>query len=154
MSNPYAPYPETRHEVGVDLIEIARIVHVLGRFPERFRQRVLTDREQRYCGKRVERIAGRWAAKEAVSKVLGLGVRGVGWREIEILPNRRGKPLVYLHGKAKKRAETLGMGQPEVSLTHSDTLAFAFVVAPVQDETDYDEEKSLLIERMVRRGLL
>jgi hypothetical protein len=46
------------------------------------------------------------------------------------------------------------MGQPEISLTHSDTMAFAFVVAPVQDETDYDEEKSLLIERMVRRGLL
>jgi holo-[acyl-carrier protein] synthase len=81
-------------------------------------------------------------------------VRGIAWREIEVLPNRRGKPLVYLHGKAKKRADALGMGQPEVSLTHSDTLALAFVVAPVQDQTDYDEEKSLLIERLVRRGLL
>ena len=72
----------------------------------------------------------------------------------EAVGNPDGTPLVYLHGKAKKRAEVLGMGQPEVSLSHSDTLAFAFVVAPVQDETDYDEEKSLLIERLVRRGLL
>ena len=78
----------SRHEIGIDLIDIDRIHALLGRFPDRFRLRVLTEREQRYCGRRVERIAGRWAAKEAISKVLGLGVRGVGWREIEILPNR------------------------------------------------------------------
>ncbi|HET7581240.1 MAG TPA: holo-ACP synthase, partial [Candidatus Limnocylindria bacterium] len=77
----------SRHEIGVDLVDIDRIVAVLGRFPNRFRDRVLTEAEARYCGRKVERIAGRWAAKEAISKVLGLGVRGVGWREIEILPN-------------------------------------------------------------------
>ncbi len=77
----------SRHEIGVDLVDIDRIIATLGRFPDRFRERVLTDGEARYCGARAERIAGRWAAKEAISKVLGLGVRGVGWREIEILPN-------------------------------------------------------------------
>ena len=46
------------------------------------------------------------------------------------------------------------MGQPEITMSHSDTLAFAFVVAPVEDPTDYDEEKALLIERLARRGLL
>jgi holo-[acyl-carrier protein] synthase len=81
-------------------------------------------------------------------------VRGVGWRDIEILPDRRGKPLVYLHDRAKKRAETLGMGQPEVSMTHSDTMALAFVVATVTSEIDYDDAKSALVERLMRRGLL
>ncbi|MGH2483041.1 MAG: holo-ACP synthase, partial [Candidatus Limnocylindria bacterium] len=66
----------SRHELGVDLIDIDRIAQALQRHPQRFRRRVLTDREDRYCGERVERVAGRWAAKEAVSKVLGLGVRG------------------------------------------------------------------------------
>ena len=69
----------SRHEIGVDLVDIDRIVSVLDRFPNRFRERVLTEAEARYCGNKVERIAGRWAAKEAISKVLGLGVRGVGW---------------------------------------------------------------------------
>lgn len=139
---------------GIDAIELDRVAKTLKRHPERFLSRVFTDLEVAYCRGRLREIAVRFAAKEAMMKALGTGVRGVGWREIEILANRRGKPLVYLHGKAKKRAETLGMGQPEVSLTHSDTMAFAFVVAPVEDDTDYDEEKSLLIERMVRRGLL
>ena len=139
---------------GIDAIELVRVERTLNRHPERFLARVFTDLEIALCRGRVRELAVRFAAKEAMMKALGTGVRGVGWREIEILANRRGKPLVYLHGKAKKRAEALGMGQPEVSLTHSDTLAFAFVVASVQDDTDYDEEKSLLIERLVRRGLL
>ena len=139
---------------GIDAIELARVEKTLKRHPERFLTRVFTDLEIAFCRGRVHELAVRFAGKEAMMKALGTGVRGVSWREIEILPNRRGKPLVYLHGKAKKRADLLGMGQPEVSLSHSDTLAFAFVVAPVQDDTDYDEEKSLLIERLVRRGLL
>jgi holo-[acyl-carrier protein] synthase len=139
---------------GIDAIELTRVAKTLKRHPERFLTRVFTDLEVAFCRGRVHELAVRFAGKEAMMKALGTGVRGVGWREIEILPNRRGKPLVYLHGRAKKRAETLGMGQPEVTLSHSDTLALAFVVAPVQDETDYDEEKSLLIERLVRRGLL
>ena len=134
MSKPYAPYPETRHEVGVDLIEIARIVHVLGRFPERFRQRVLTDREQRYCGNRVERIAGRWAAKEAVSKVLGLGVRGVGWREIEVLPDPAGKPHVYLHDRAALRAAALGLTGIAVSITHERSMAAAVALGEREED--------------------
>ena len=125
MSRPHAAYPETRHEVGIDLIEIERITHVLGRFPERFRQRVLTDRENRYCGNKIERIAGRWAAKEAVSKVLGLGVRGVGWREIEVLPDWAGKPHVYLHDRAALRAASLGLTGIAVSITHERSMAAA-----------------------------
>jgi holo-[acyl-carrier protein] synthase len=118
-----------RHEIGVDLVDIDRIIGVLGRFPERFVSRVLTDAEAAYCRGRTERIAGRWAAKEAISKVLGLGVRGVGWREIEILPNRAGAPQVYLHARARARAEHLRLGDVTVSITHERHMAMAVAVA-------------------------
>jgi holo-[acyl-carrier protein] synthase len=119
----------SRHEIGIDLVDIERIVGVLRKFPDRFRLRVLTDREQRYVGRRVERMAGRWAAKEAISKVLGLGVRGVGWREIEVLPNRAGAPQVFLHGRAARRAEALELDEVTVSISHERHLAVAVAVA-------------------------
>ena len=119
----------SRHEIGIDLIDIDRIVALLGRFPDRFRERVLTDAESRYCGRRAERIAGRWAAKEAISKVLGLGVRGVGWREIEILPNRAGAPQVRLHARAEARAAYLGLEDVTVSISHERRMAVAVAVA-------------------------
>jgi holo-[acyl-carrier protein] synthase len=119
----------SRHEIGIDLIDIDRIVGVLERFPDRFRLRVLTEREQRYVGRKVERLAGRWAAKEAISKVLGLGVRGVGWREIEILPNRAGAPQVLLHGRAARRADALELDEVTVSISHERRLAVAVAVA-------------------------
>ena len=118
-----------RHEIGIDLIDIDRIVAVLARHPDRFRQRVLTDAERAYCRNKVERIAGRWAAKEAISKVLGLGVRGVGWREIEILPNRAGQPQVYLHARAAARAAALGLDEVTVSISHERHIAVAVAVA-------------------------
>jgi holo-[acyl-carrier protein] synthase len=119
----------TRHEVGIDLIDVDRIVAVLGRYPDRFRHRILTPSEDRYCRGKPERIAGRWAAKEAVSKVLGLGVRGVGWREIEVLPNRAGQPQVYLHGRASARADAMGLGEVTVSISHERRMAVAVAVA-------------------------
>ena len=119
----------SRHEIGIDLIDIDRIHAVLKRFPDRFRLRVLTDHEQRYCGSKVERIAGRWAAKEAISKVLGLGVRGVGWREIEILPNRAGAPQVHLHDRAARRAAAMDLDAISVSISHERRMAVAVAVA-------------------------
>jgi holo-[acyl-carrier protein] synthase len=118
-----------RHEIGIDLIDIDRIRGVIERFPDRFRHRVLTDDERRYVGRKVERIAGRWAAKEAISKVLGLGVRGVGWREIEILPNRAGAPQVRLHRRAARRAEAMDLDEVTVSISHERHLAVAVAVA-------------------------
>lgn len=119
----------SRHEVGIDLIDIERIAGVVQRFPQRFALRVLTDGERRYVGRRVERMAGRWAAKEAISKVLGLGVRGVGWREIEVLPNRAGAPQVLLHGRAARRAESMQLDEVTVSISHERHLAVAVAVA-------------------------
>jgi holo-[acyl-carrier protein] synthase len=113
---------------GVDIIEIARIERTLRDFGERFLQKVYTERErERYAG-RVSELAARFAAKEATSKALGTGIRGIRWREMEILSNRRGKPLLVLHGGAARRADDLGLVAFDVSLTHSRTEAMAFVV--------------------------
>ena len=74
------------------------------RHPERFLRRVFTPEEVAFCRGRVPELAARFAAKEAVMKALGTGARGLAWREIEVLPNQRGKPLVYLHGLARRSA--------------------------------------------------
>ncbi len=109
----------------MDIIETERIRRVLTKFGERFLKRVYTDWERGYCGKNVLHLAGRWAAKEAVSKVLGLGVRGVGWREIEILRTPRGQPVVKLHGRAEERRRSMGLGAMTVSISHIRELAVA-----------------------------
>ena len=124
----FDPEREGNIAVGVDIIEIARIQRVLHDFGDRFLQRVYTERERdRYAG-RVSELAARFAAKEATSKALGTGIRGIRWREMEILPNRRGKPVLVLHGRAAERAAQLGLNQFSVSLTHSRSVAMAFVV--------------------------
>jgi len=117
------------HSVGVDAVEIDRIARSLERFGERFLRRVYTEREVFYCRGRVPELAARFAAKEAISKALGTGIRGIVWREMEILPDRRGKPLAYLHGRAASRAAELGLAEFAVSLTHARELAIAVVVA-------------------------
>ncbi len=117
------------HSVGVDAVEIDRIARSLERFGERFLRRVYTEKEIFYCRGRIPELAARFAAKEAISKALGTGIRGIHWREMEILPDRRGKPLVYLHAKAASRAAELGLAEFEVSLTHARELAIAVVVA-------------------------
>jgi len=116
-------------EVGIDIIETARIRNVLEKHPRRFLDRVYTEWEQMYCRTNILHLSGRWAAKEAVSKVLGLGVRGVGWREIEIRRTRAGQPTVTLHGRAEARREAIGLKTPlSVSISHIRDLAVAVAV--------------------------
>lgn len=116
-------------EVGIDIIEIARVRGVLERHGDRFLNRVYTARErERYAG-RVQELAARFAAKEATMKALGTGIRGVRWRDIEVLPNRRGKPIIILHETALRRAHALGLNHFAISLTHSRGDAMAIVVA-------------------------
>jgi holo-[acyl-carrier protein] synthase len=117
--------PEGTTELGIDIIRVERIRASLDRFGDRFTNRVLTPSEQRYVRGRPETMAGRWAAKEAVSKVLGLGVRGIGWRDIEIERLPTGQPAVRLHGRAAARAEQLGMDRIAVSITHESDYAVA-----------------------------
>jgi holo-[acyl-carrier protein] synthase len=114
-----------RPALGIDIVRVERIAGVLKRHPVRFPARVLTDGEQEYVRARPENFAGRWAAKEAVSKVLGLGIRGIGWREIEIERLPTGAPTVRLHGSAAERAARMGIAAIAVSITHEREYAVA-----------------------------
>lgn len=115
--------------VGVDIIEIERVAGVIARWHERFLHRVYTAAELAYCRGRVPELAARFAGKEATTKALGTGIRGLAWREIEILADPRGKPVVYLHGRAKLRAASIGLADFAISLSHSREYAVAMVVA-------------------------
>lgn len=119
--------------VGTDLIEIARIEASVRRFEDRFLNRVYTPGEIAYCQARkgsAESFAARFAAKEAGSKALGVGIsRGVNWREFEVrrLPGQR--PELVLHGRAAEIAASLGVRHLNLSLTHTRDMAFAVVIA-------------------------
>jgi holo-[acyl-carrier protein] synthase len=85
-----------------------------------------------YCQGQPHQLAARFAAKEAVSKALGVGIQhpgGVGWREIAIVSGARGKPVVQLNGRAAQRAGDIGIQQFEISLSHTREHAIAMVVA-------------------------
>ena len=143
------------YAVGIDMLAISRLQRVLERHDGRFLRRVYTPEEVAFCRGRVPELAARFAAKEAVMKALGTGIRGAGWREIEILPDRRGKPLVYLYGRAKERAEKIGLRAIEVSLTHERDFAVAAVVGVREGEPeDPQESRARLVRRLKERGLL
>jgi len=114
---------------GVDIIEIPRIKRVLDRYGQRFLNRVFTPAEIAYCRGRAPNLAGRFAAKEAAMKALGTGVRGVSWKDIEVIRADSGAPSLRLHGRAEKRAERLQMSEMSLSISHSREYAVAFVVA-------------------------
>jgi holo-[acyl-carrier protein] synthase len=140
----FDPEKEGAVAVGIDIIEIARIARTYRDFGERFLERVFTERERdRYQG-RLNELAARFAAKEATSKTLGTGIIGIRWREIEVLPNQRGKPVLILHGRAAERARQLGLTDFSVSLTHSRSDAIAFVVAV--NQTRATVEAATIIE--------
>lgn len=114
---------------GIDLVDIERIADVLARHPQRFLTRHYTSRERAECGTDLARLASRWAAKEAAVKALGTGIGPVGWHEVEIVCEPTGAPVLHLHGRARERADRLGLTEWAVSLSHTDAHATAVVVA-------------------------
>ncbi len=117
------------NRIGVDIVEIARIENAIARWRERFLRRIYTSAEIELCSSRPHSLAGRFAAKEAVMKALGCGFKGAPWREIEILADSEGMPLVNLTGRARARADHLGIKQVLVSLSHSNSQAIAYAHA-------------------------
>ena len=115
--------------VGVDLMDVERIARGLERYGDRFYKRLFTDNERRQCGNRPERLAARFAAKEAVAKALGTGIGDVCWTEIEVDGDDRGRPILRLHGQAAQIAQSMGLTTWEISLSHTTDQAIAFVVA-------------------------
>ena len=124
---PLSSPPGVNIAVGIDIIEVDRVRKVFEHHGERFLQRVFTEREIMQCRGKINRFAARFAAKEAISKALGTGIHGVAWREMEIVQLRSGRPTVRLHGKARQRAQFLGISAFDVSM--SDLAHFSIAVA-------------------------
>jgi len=114
---------------GVDLVETSRIARVCERHGQRFLDRILTPAEQRHARQfadAVTFISGRWAAKEAILKVIGTGWRGkISWTDMEILPDKLGQPHVRLSGETERLAKQLGIERVLVSITHTRDHAFS-----------------------------
>ena len=117
------------HHIGIDIIEIARIERVVARWGESFLQRIYTDPELSLYRNRPSSLAARFAAKEAVIKVFGTQCKGLRWKDIEILSDLSGKPLVNLYGEAQNIANSLGLNYLTISLSHSKEYAVALVMA-------------------------
>ena len=116
------------HYIGIDIIEIARIERAMVRWGESFVHRVYTELELKLYHKKPPSLAARFAGKEAAIKALGMRNSGVRWKDIEILTDPGGKPLVHLYGKAQKQAKNLGLDSLTISLSHSKGNAIAFVI--------------------------
>lgn len=118
--------------LGIDQIEIDRVSRTWQRYGERFGRRVYTDSEWAYCISRphpAQSLAGRFAAKEAVMKALGLGwPGGIAYRDIEITRELTGKPGLRLSNRAAQRASMLGVTNSTVSMTHDRTHSSATVI--------------------------
>ncbi|MGI6308328.1 MAG: holo-ACP synthase [Dethiobacteria bacterium] len=118
--------------VGIDLIRIQRIARAYRRRPERFLRKIFTEKEIEFLqAKRnpFPSMAARFATKEAVAKALGCGIGQVGWRDLEILPGARGKPVVFLRGAAQSWAEKQGIKGIEISMSHDGFYAIAQAIA-------------------------
>ena len=122
--------------VGIDIIEVDRVRKVFEHHGERFLNASSLRSRFAVPGKR--ELAGRFAAKEAISKALGTGIHGVAWREMEVVQLRSGRPTVTLHGNAKRRAELLGISAFDVSIADLAELSIAIAVG-VQTDKSFNE---------------
>ena len=119
--------------IGVDLMRVDRILKAMERYGERFLRRVFTSREIAQCqGKRwaASGFALRFAAKEAFSKALGVGLRqgGIRWREVEVVPDPMGKPEIFVTGRAAQLCAEAGITGLHLTLTDEDNHALAVVI--------------------------
>jgi holo-[acyl-carrier protein] synthase len=114
--------------IGVDIVEIERVESAIKRSGERFLSRIYTETELKTCQDRLSSLASRFAAKEAVMKVLGEGGTGIAWREIEILTDDDGRPSVRLYGQALNKATKLNLKEVSVSLSDSEEYAIAVAI--------------------------
>jgi holo-[acyl-carrier protein] synthase len=119
--------------IGVDLVQVARIERVLERYGDRFLARVFTAGEIAYCRGKSWAASGfamRFAAKEAFSKALGVGLRrdGIRWREVEVVPNAMGKPEFSVSGRAAQLCAEAGITGMHLTLTDEDGRALAVAI--------------------------
>lgn len=117
---------------GVDMVDCARLKEAIDQHGRRFLARVFTEFELGYClGKKreIEHLAGRFAAKEAVLKVLGTGWRdGIAWTDIEVRNEPSGQPRIHLSGKCREVADRAGLARILISISHIETHAIASAI--------------------------
>lgn len=118
--------------IGVDVVKVSRIRAAADRWGDRFLARVFTKGERAYAQRRPEpalHLAGRFAVKEAVFKALGVGARrGVRWREVEVVNDAHGKPVLQLTGRTQALSHELGVGAAHISLSHDTDYAIGYVI--------------------------
>jgi holo-[acyl-carrier protein] synthase len=118
--------------IGTDLAEVERIGKSVEKFGDRFLTRVYTAHERAYAMRKAnwaERLAARFAAKEAGMKALGTGMsRGISWQHLEVANEPSGRPTLRLYGAALSIANNMGVKRISVSLTHTKAIAFAVVI--------------------------
>ena len=121
-----------RIRLGLDLVEVDRIEAAVRRWGDTFLDRLFVEgelrRQRAHPAAFAQHVAGRFAAKEAAMKALGTGIRGVAFREIEVRRDPSGKPSLRFEGRARRRAEALGVEDSELTITHTDRTAAAAVV--------------------------
>ncbi len=118
---------------GIDLVEIERLSGLRPEIRQRFLERVFTPRELEQAGRSDSSLAGRFAVKEAVAKVLGTGIGVLGWQQIEVERGPQGNPVLHLYGNAQSEAEKQGLTTWSISISHTRTCAVAVAVAFAPD---------------------
>lgn len=117
---------------GIDLVKIERIEKIIKKWGDNFIFRIFNSLEREYCekkkGNKYQSYAGKFAAKEALLKALGLGLREVNWKEIEIKNDELGQPIIGTSGKLKKIASTKGVSKYFISISHTKEYAVAQVI--------------------------
>ena len=117
---------------GIDLVKIERIEKIIKRWGNNFNSRIFTPLERDYCEKKrvnkFQSYAGKFAAKEALLKALGLGLRGTKWKEIEIKNDELGQPVIDTSGKLKSIASTKGVSKYFITISHTKEYAIAQVI--------------------------
>ena len=123
--------------IGFDLVQVSRIKDALRRWGERFQNKVFTPGEIRYCLEKknpAPHFAARFAAKEALVKALGIGIRrGVHWKDVEVQRGLLGRPVLKIHGRAVEICRNEGLENFFLSLTHDGDYSGAMVVLEKQD---------------------
>jgi holo-[acyl-carrier protein] synthase len=120
--------------VGIDVVDVARFRLALERRPK-IVERLFTEGERRDARARPERLAARFAAKEAVMKTMKVGVGSAPWRSIEVTLDDAGAPSVLLHAPARELANSLGLTTLHLSMTHTEQTAAAFVIGTAAEES-------------------
>lgn len=119
--------------IGTDITECGRVARMLDKHGDHFIKRVYTDAEIAYCEERKQRVehyTGRWCAKEAILKAIGTGwIRGIAWRDIEILNEPSGKPVVKVRGGVRDIIEEKEIGEIQITISHCKTHAVAYAIA-------------------------